>query len=244
MQYRLNFLMQLFYGPAYVVVMSSVIHLMYQHTEHLVGWRLDETLLIFYIFQTMFTVGIVLFMGGIRHLLWEGISRGELDSVLVKPVNAQFMATFTWPDLSQSMLLLVMIGFLTRQLWLLPLSRDPVTVLAGVVSLLVIPVIMYLSVTTYATLGFYVDKVPQVIELYDKLCDNSMFPAPFFPRSLQALAFSVVPVAFFGYLPAGMLLGKLSPWWAMASLVILAVLWVVNQWAWDRALKAYTSASS
>ena len=105
-------------------------------------------------------------------------------------------------------------------------------------------ILCYLSVTTYATLGFYLTRAQQIMEVYDKTTDYGLYPTPLFPPTFQFLVFVLIPVAFFGYVPTLFLLGRGSPVYVPAALALAFVFFVINQWAWKVSLKHYSSASS
>jgi len=246
LEYRVNFLLQAFYGPAYVAILFSILQVAYNHTETIAGWSKPETMVIFCIFHFLYTIGATFFMKGIRNLLWNDVRLGNIDMMLTKPVNFQFLVTFRDPSFNQILLMISLLPLFFYEISKHPeiITHSPVDIFWFVFTMLTGIAIFYFAVSTYATSAFFFSKANQVIELFDKISDYSQYPLPLFPESLQLLLVTVVPVAFFSYVPALFLLGRGSIFWALGSLVFLCVLILVNQFCWKYALRQYSSASS
>ncbi len=61
---------------------------------------------------------------------------------------------------------------------------------------------------------------------------------------LRNFLFFVIPIMFFAYVPAGILLGKLPWYFVVFGAVINIWLYVISVFLWRRGLKNYQSASS
>ena len=244
LEYRWNFLVQMFYGPAYVFIMYLLVEIAFAKTQILAGWTKQEGILLFSVFQFLYALCYVIFMKGVRHVMWTAVRHGELDFMLTKPINIQFYATFSKPNFE---LLLLAVGtglIFFRQLWILSSSIEQINALAFVIMFILGMIIAYFAVAIYATASFYIIRAEQVLELYDKMTDFAQYPLPLFPGSIQMIFFSVVPIAFFSYLPTLILLGKGSLSWIVASVLFAVCLFFINQFAWKKALQHYSSASS
>lgn len=244
LEYRLNFFLQLLYGPAYVLVLFLIIQVVYHNTQTLAGWTKTETLLIFSVLHLMYSVCIFLFLGGYRHFLWEGVRTGEIDLYLVKPINTQFMVAFSRPEIQQIGLIVgLLLLFISQVSQLLPQT----TLLSWcffLVGILGAFGIVYLTLGTYLTVGFYVTKAAQILEIFDKTSDFAQYPTSIFPAPIQLISFTIIPIAFFSYVPTSLLLQKLPATWLLYSLLLLILLIFIHKWSWSKALKAYSSASS
>ncbi len=246
LEYRVNFLLQAFYGPAYVTILFSILQVAYSHTETIAGWTKPETMVIFCIFHFLYVIGATFFMKGIRNLMWNDVRLGNIDMMLTKPIKFQFLVSFREPAFNQILLFFSLLPLFYYQISTNPdiISHSPIDILLFALSLIIGILIFYFAVSTYATSAFFFSKASQVIELFDKISDYSQYPLPLFPESLQLLLVTVVPVAFFSYVPALFILGKGSFLWLAGSIVFLCVLIGINQFCWKYALRHYSSASS
>ncbi|MFZ1721354.1 MAG: ABC-2 family transporter protein [Microgenomates group bacterium] len=244
LEYRINFVIQLFHGPAYVGMMFGILSLAFDRAGELQGWTKMDGILLFLTFQFLYLLGIVIFLKGVRHFLWEGLRRGELDMMLTKPINTQFIVTLSKPEIEQVPLLTAIFVLFVRHMWLMWDLFTFQSIALFSISFLLGLVLMYLSSTTFMTLGFKMTRATQIIELFDKSSDFAQYPTSLFPASIQWFAFAIIPVAFFGYVPVSFLLGKELWWYLPAEILLVLILTFINQKAWKEGLKHYSSASS
>ncbi len=244
LEYRFNFIVQLLYAPAYALVLFLVLNSVYAKATTFGGFNKQEGILLFSVFNLLYTSSSILFMKGIRYFLWTGSRTGEADLVLTKPISSQFLLAFSKPEIQQSLLLFASGALFFKTLLTMPTSQTLVSIVGFLIMFVLGLVICYLSLSTYMTSGFLVSKASQVVELYDKVSDYSQYPVPVFPSSFQLILFSLVPTAFFGYLPTLFLLGRGEWKWIGMSLVCTVVFTFINKTAWKFALRRYSSASS
>lgn len=244
LEYRTNFIVQLLYAPAYVTVLFLILTLAFSKTPVLAGWHRDEAILLFVTFHIVYCLSATLFIKGIRDMLWSSIRMGQFDMILTKPLSAQFLATFGKPEIQQLFLLSILTCLGARQLSMLAPAIELSNVPWALLTLGLGIFIIYFVLSTYATIGFYVTKAQQIIEFFDKAADQAQYPVALFPGSIQLLFFTIVPIAYAGYVPVSLLLGKSSPSIALWSGGALVILIIINRWAWRRGLEQYSSASS
>lgn len=244
MAYRLNFFIQSLYGPAYVLTLFITLNIAFDKAGTLVGWTKQEGILLFSVYQILYVSGLILFLKGIREFIWHKIRKGDLDFILTKPVNPQFMITFSEPEVQQAALLIMVIAVFIRQVFVLPLHTEPLQLLGFIAMFILGLSIFYFSVSSYAAFGFRVTRSEQIIEFYDKICDFSQYPTLMFPPLFQYIAVTFVPVAFYGYTQTLFLLNKGRIEYVIGSVILLAVLICINQALWKDGLKRYSSASS
>jgi ABC-2 type transport system permease protein len=244
LEYRLNFLMQVFYAPAYTLVLYFILTTVYSKTTTLAGWTSQQGMVLFSVFHLLYMTFYFFFMKGMRHLLWSAIRQGELDFVLTKPINPQFYLSISKPYIELLPLLVILVINFIYQLVYLPtpltwfnLGLFCLTFVAGIL-------IAYLSLSSYATIGFYASKAAQVIELFDKASDYSQYPNPVFPSNIRLLTFTLMPIAFFSYIPTLFLLGKGTLLLFLLTSGTVFILIFINRWLWRRGLQHYSSASS
>lgn len=241
--YRVNLFFKLLYGPVYVGVLFAILVITYQETSTLAGWTRQEAFLLFAVFNLIYCNCLILFTDSIRYFLWTGIRYGEVDMWLLKPGSPQFFLTFSRPNTDFIALWLCVMGFFIYQL--VSLSSLTLFNFIGFLILFILGhVIVYLSLSSYATLGFYVTRAQQIIEVFDKSTDFAQYPLPIFPQSLQFILSTFLPVAFFSYYPTQFLRGQGSVSLIFVSIFFTFFLFIINRLAWKYGLRAYSSASS
>lgn len=243
LSYRFNMVFKLLYGPAYIGVIFLVLQTIYSRTQQLAGWTHKDALLLFSVSYFLYFNCQTTFGDGIKNLLWRGISEGEVDKWLLKPGSTQFYLTFSSPNVD---FLALWIGVIC--LFFYQIMTYPQLTLFNFLSFLVFfalgHVIYYLSLSTYATLGFYFVRAQQIAELFDKSTDLTQYPLDIFPKSIQFLFVTFLPIAFFSYVPTLFLRGLGSLSWIIAEIIFCLFLYFLNRWSWQEGLKHYSSASS
>lgn len=244
LEYRLNFVLQLLYGPAYTLVLFFILAAAYSKTTMLGGFTQQEGMLLFFVFQSLYMTFYFFFMKGLRHLIWTGIRMGEFDFILTKPINPQFFASLHKPYIEQLPLALFLIAMLIKTIWELPISIGFSQIALFLLTYFIGMAIAYCMVSGYCTAGFYATKAAQVIEILDKAADTAQYPNTIYPETIRIATFTVIPIAFFSYVPTLFLLGKGSGLLLISSFLALIISFGINQWLWKRGLQHYSSASS
>jgi ABC-2 type transport system permease protein len=243
-QYRANSIVRFFYGPAYVFVMYLILEVVYGRTKTLGGWTHEQSLMLFYVFQFMSCLFMFFFMGGIRDFMWNGIREGRLDMILTKPINAQFLISFNKPGLDMIFMLIGITILCIRQIALMATQIPLISFLFFAISLVFGLVICYFTLSTYATFAIVMTRSKEIIEVFDKFTDFSVYPNSIFPASVQVISFTLIPIAFFSYIPVSFLFGKGQIWHIPVMILVLIFSIIINQFAWKEGLKQYSSASS
>ncbi len=244
MSYRFNFFVQLWYGPAYVAVLFLLLATAYTQVANLGGLNQTEGVLLFATVHFQYMICIITFMKGVRMFLQEGVRLGELDLVLTKPVQAQFLTFFGKPEVYQLLLEIALGTLLVRQIWLLRSDITIVSLAAYAIVAVGGILLTYLSVSLYATSGFFVTRGQQILEFFDKASDSAQYPITIFPSSIQLIAVTLIPTAFMGYVQVQTLLGRVTLSWIVTLLLALLFFWLLQRHFWLQGLKKYSSASS
>lgn len=243
LSYRLNLLFKLMYGPAYHAVLFSVLLLVYNRTPNLAGWTRDEALLLFAVFSVIYTNCLILFMDGIRYLLWSGIRLGEVDAWLLKPGSSQFYLTLSRPNSDFIALWISVVGYFIYKLSTLH-GLSLFNMIGFWIAFVLAHLIIYFILSIYATIGFVVTRAQQIIELFDKSSDFAQYPLPIFPHSLQLLLSTFLPIAYYSYIPTLFLRNQGTPQLLISCFTLTLILIFINHFAWKYALRYYSSASS
>lgn len=243
LSFRFNLVFKLLYGPAYVGVLLTILLITYSKTSTLAGWNKNDALLLFAVFNMIYATCLIAFIDSMRYLLWDGIRLGEVDGWLMKPGNIQFFLTFSRPNLDLiSLWIFVVVFFVYKMITLHSVSV--LNIIGFWILFVLAHVIVYLVLSIYSTLGFYVTRAQQVLEVFDKAADFAQYPLTIFPQSLQLLLSTFIPLAFFSYIPTLFLKNEGSILLVISSITLTVTLFAINHFAWKNALRHYSSASS
>jgi ABC-2 type transport system permease protein len=243
LQYRVNFVVQLFQSAITLGVGLAVLALVYSHTEELNGWSQSELLCV---------LGIQILMGGVIKTyvqpnmarVMDEVREGTLDYALTKPADAQLLVSVREVRIWQIVDVisgLVVLGFgLSRILT----DVGPLDALAFAVALLFGGLMLYCFWLIITTGAFWVVNMWHAVELFDGLFQTGRWPVGIYPTWLRLGVTFLIPVAFAVTVPAEAVTSRLE-WQTLLIAVAFAIaLFAATRWFWRFGLRSYTGASA
>jgi ABC-2 type transport system permease protein len=243
MQYRVNFVVQLFQSAIALTTGLVVIALVYSHTDDLNGWSQAELLCV---------LGIQILMGGAIKTyiqpnmtkLIEDVREGTFDYALTKPEDAQVMVSVRevriWQVVDVVSGLAVLIVGLSR----LSAGVGVADALAFGVALLLGGVMIYCFWLIIATGAFWIVNMWHAIELFDGIYLTGRFPVGIYPGWLRYSVTFLVPIAFAVTVPAEAVTSRLDWQTMLLAAVFATALFTFTRWFWRFGLRRYSGASA
>lgn len=241
--YRANFI-----ALAWVAVVETLMTilpmlLIFSYAGEISGWSRAESLALVGLFRTALAIHELLTSGG-AYRLSSDIQRGDLDLILIRPVNAQFYVTFRYVSLPN--LANVVIGALV---FAIGISQSAITVtVTGAVQATVMFVCGLLLFSAAILGGNYIAFRATTIEglswMLQDVAAMGRYPISFYPLAVRLFLTAIMPVAFVTVFPINALRGSLG--WGMVALsVAFAALAIIalRLW-WNNSVRHYSSASS
>ena len=243
--YRANFWLSLFHSLLNLVTGVLGVLVIFGQIETIRGWDLPSTLALLGVYLTLSALR-GLFIGpslealaGIDGEIWNG----QFDFTLLRPVNAQFLASvrhwrpFALVDLALGLgVLAVAVAQLGQSLTPLRLATFLLTLLIGVAILYAI--LLAFSALTLWSPGFLFTWV------FDGLFSMARYPVGLYPGWLRLVLTWIVPVGLMTTVPAQTLTGTLSGLTLVAALLTALALLAASSLLFHLGLHRYASASS
>ncbi|HYI58539.1 MAG TPA: ABC-2 family transporter protein [Microlunatus sp.] len=205
------------------------------------GWTASQLLAVAGCYQVAQSLLSVFVAPNVLRLS-EYVQRGELDGMLLRPVDAQWLTSFRW--LQPAALTGAFAGF---ALVVVGLSGEQLTAARVTTALLCFGcgvVLLGAVWTNLAYLAFWFEAATFIHGLVTETFSAGRYPVTFFPPLVRALFVFVVPVGVASTLPVQALIAGLPPW-AVAAVLALTVLFVLlTRLHWRLAVRRYASASS
>lgn len=243
LQYRVNFVVQLFQSLIQVGTGLAVLALVYSHTDELNGWSESELLTV---------LGIQILLGGIiragvqpnMQRLMEDVQEGTLDYALTKPEDAQLLVSVRrfriWQltDLaSGAILIAVGLADLERSVGVLDALAFGAALALGAV-------MIYCFWLVITTVAFWVVRMDHVLELFEGVYQTGRWPVGVYPGWLRYTVTFLVPIAFAVTVPAEAITSRLEAPTLLVSLAFAAFLFALTRWFWRFGLRHYSGASA
>jgi ABC-2 type transport system permease protein len=243
LQYRVNFVVQLFQSAIALAVGLVVLALVYSHTEELNGWSQPELLCV---------LGIQILMGGVIRTyiqpnmtrLIDDVREGKLDYALTKPEDSQVLVSVREVRIWQVVDLVS--GSIVLGVGLSEIAAGVgfVDALAFVVALLLGGIMIYCFWLVIATVAFWVVNMWTVVELFDGVFQTGRWPVGIYPGWLRYSVTFLVPIAFAVTVPAEAVTSRLDAETLALAAGFAVVLFAGTRWFWRFGLRSYTGASA
>jgi ABC-2 type transport system permease protein len=173
----------------------------------------------------------------------EGIRSGQLDYLLLKPPDAQLVASMQRVAPARGWDVLAGLG--VGGYAMAHLATPPPAAVATAVALLGagLLAIYGLWVLVVCT-SFWFVRVDNLRYLLGAILDAGRWPVTVYRGLARVVLTMVIPVAIVTSYPALALLGRLEATLAAQAAAVAAGMLAVSRFAWVQALRRYTSASS
>jgi ABC-2 type transport system permease protein len=243
MEYRANFTSSLVLSLMWPLWVIGLLSVFFYHSPDLGGWSFNEAFLVIGLYDIFIGLQESILAPNIWQVT-EHIQKGTLDFILLKPANGQMLATITACNLLRLWDLVIgfsLIGFGLYRMGHVPTIMQMVTFAVMIPAGMVIVYSIWLMLTT---LAFWFVRVENFGEVFYAFFETGRFPVTVYKPWLRFLLTYIVPIAFLTTFPASTLLGRLSPYFVLASIAIAAILFFVSSRLWKYAIRFYSSASS
>lgn len=261
--FRSNFLLQCVSATSWTLMNLGFYLIIFGHAKFIgegTGWGRDE----FFIFlATTWIINSLVqafFMPNAQEFS-ELIRTGNLDFALLKPIDTQFLISFTKVDWSSLANFVMGIILLVVGLWRLstdaskPFEFRPISFLLYPFYIVCGAMILYSVMISLAATSIWLGRNQTLYNFWFYITNFSRYPMEIYARgwgwSLWGIFTFAVPVLVVVNVPARILARPLRPggaWWEwpLAGFAVLATVGslLASRWVFKRALLSYRSASS
>jgi len=242
MEYRANLLASL--ATAFLSSGLAILTLlsMFHRTTEIGGWDLPRMIAL---------VGVSMIVEGLidcwlypsLNAITEYVRQGELDLLLIRPINSQLMVSFRniriWFAGNIVLgIIAILYGMQAHQsLTIGNLALCALLVVSGIA-------VLYSIWLAAATLAFWFTKVGEVSIIAYTLMETGRFPVSAYPAWARFTLTYILPIAFITNVPAEAAMGRLDWQGAVIGLCAAAVALILGNFFWRFGLSRYSSASS
>lgn len=243
LQYRVNFVVQIFQTAIALVTGLVVLALVYSHVSELNGWSQSELLVV---------LGIQILMGGaIRAWIQPNMQRfiddvreGTFDYALTKPQDSQVIVSVREVRIWQTVDVATGAAVMAVGIGRLETSIGLWDALAFAVALVLGALMIYCFWLILSTCAFWIVRMDNITELFDGVFMTGRFPVGIYPDWLRYGVTFLVPIAFAVTVPAEAATSRLHWPTLLLALGFAAALFTATRWFWRFGLRHYTGASA
>ena len=242
-QYRFDFFLEGALALFWLAITLIPLLVVYSRRESVAGWSFPEALVV----VGWFSVLKAVLDGGVTpslNFVVEGVRKGTLDFILLKPADAQFLvstARFEPWRILDFLGSIAVLAYAFHRLGRVPSVGD---FMVGLALFGVALILLYSLWILVVSVSFRVVKVDNLSYLFISIFDAGRWPIDVFKGALRLIFTVVFPLALMTTYPAQALLGKLTSAHALLAGTGGLAFAAITRLVWKRALRAYTSASS
>lgn len=242
LEYRANFITRIATDIFWYLAQILTFETLFLHTDHIGSWNLAQTRVFLGLLFVVDAFYMIIFSENLDRIS-ERVRKGELDLLLAKPVNSQFMLSCQRINTAILGNLLIGVGWLVFALQGLPEFNGPrllwliLLIPAGLLSL-------YSVRFVFCTTAVIFTKSESLQYLWYQIYRLGMRPDSIYFPWLKYLILTLLPMAAIASVPARALLDPpnygLFLWVPLWS---VALVYLSNRF-WKWCLQFYSSASS
>lgn len=242
LEYRLNIVIKVIGDICWYIAQLSLFEVLYLHTQSIHGWTLSHVRVFMGVLFLVDALWMTIFSENFDRLSWK-IRRGELDLLLAKPINSQFMITLQKQNTSYVVNVMLTLAYIIWGVSQLPFT---VSVFQWFLLIMAVPcglAVLYSMRLFFALMSVIFTNAESMNYVFYQIYRLGMRPDALYPKWLRLLILTFLPVGFVASVPARLLLnGPLLPLALFPPLLAVTLIYLSHRF-WKYALSFYTSTS-
>ena len=176
----------------------------------------------------------------------ELVRTGKLDSLLVLPLDSQFVVSTKQFGLDSIVNALIGVFVVVLSLVRLGVAPGPLAIVLYLVALAFGVAIHYSIMLSLAAVSFWIVRAQGLVYGYFNFLNIARYPDVIFPRVFRWIFGWIIPVIIVANIPTRLLIKSLGqPGWLMFHLIAAGTIAaLLSRFFWRWALQHYSSASS
>ena len=243
MEFKMNFIGNLFIDSIFYGSLFFFFSVIFSYVDALGDFSKDAViifLIITYLTDTVF----IFFFGSNTFQVNRMVVRGDLDLLLLKPINPLFFISFRYVSTYALISICILSGLLLRVTYLYSSSIGLVNYTVFFISFLLGILILYCVEFIIACLVFWYKNFSVGGWLASELTKYSRRPDSIYTGPFRKALFSFFPMALVSSLPARMLLFGPNLNLLLLQIFVASVALCLTIFVWNKGLIRYDSASS
>ncbi len=217
--------------------------LVFSFADQVSGWSRAESIALVGLFRTAIGIHELLASGGAYRLSYD-IEHGDLDLILIRPVNAQFYVAFRFVTLPQVVNVLIGVGVTVIGLSRADIHLSLSSLIQGLIIFTCGMVLLNAAILGGGYIAFRVTTINGLNWMIQDVADMGRYPIGFYPAAIRFVLTAIVPVAFVTTVPMDALRGFTGWDTVLLTVAFTALVLKLLGWWWSNSVRHYASASS
>lgn len=243
MEYRADFYTRIVASLLGLLTTVGALSIAYNYTPTIKGWTFAQALVLLAVYYLMDGLIEMFIAPNMRNVMGQ-VRDGTLDFVLLKPVSAQFMASFRTVNIWRIVNVLVGLGLSVYTIDRLSLSVGAAQAVSFALTLAAGAGVVYSFWLCLVTLTFWFVKIDNIEQLVWQAFESGRYPIEIYPPWLRGTLTYVIPVAFIITVPAQALAGRVGAGYVGVAMCVSLATVLLSSAFWRFGLRHYTGASA
>ena len=243
MEYRVDFFTRIVASLLGLLTTVGGLRIAFNYTSNIKGWTLPQVMALLAVYYLMNGFIEMFIAPNMRNVMGQ-VRDGTLDFVILKPISAQFLASFRTINVWQAANILVGMGLVLYSTNRLALTVGWQQALAFALTMAMGAVIVYSLWLCLVTTTFWFIRVDNIEQIIWQAFEAGRYPIDIYPAWLRGALTYVVPITFIITVPAQALAGKVALGVIAIACVVAALALLASSAFWRFGLKHYTGASA
>ena len=243
MEFKLNFIFEIFIDAIYYFSLFFFFKIIFQFTQSL-GEFNQDAVIIFLITLDIADSLYVFFLGGNVFNINTAVKQGDLDFILLKPINPQFFISCRYVNTYAIISILILTILIIKLTYSFHNHFILIDFIFFFVSLILGMLIFYSFEFIIACLAFWFRNFSYAGWLAGELTKYSRRPDSIYKNFFRKTLFTIFPMAMISSVPSRFLIfGADIKLLCLQIFVAILFLWL-TKFVWEKGLLKYESASS
>ncbi len=243
MEFKVNFIGDLFIDAIFYGSMYFFWSIIFSYVDVLGDFN-QQAVVIFLIVMYLTDTVFVFFFGGNTFILNTMVVKGELDFVLIKPVNSQFFLSLRYVASYSIISFIILSSLLIKLVYDYHGFISIFNSLIFMVSFILGILIFYCFEFIISCLVFWYRNFSVGGWLASEMTKYSRRPDSIYQGKFRRIVFTIFPMAMITSVPARILIFGPELYLVVSQIIITIIFLLITNLIWNRGLKLYESASS
>ena len=243
--YRTAFFVELFVEFGYILWAFFLVQIIFSNVAEVAGWNRHQMFFLMGMNLVFAEIFVNLFYVWGFRTIPEKIKNGEIDFVLLKPINSLFALTTGQPYIASFLATIPGIYMMIYSAGRLGIATNPLNIASSVILFLCGMVILYSLSVMVVSLSFVFLNTRFLSDIALKLSEYGQNPPPAYSHIvLKVVFFFIVPAVFMGSLPAAAIVKTVQPLYLAIGTGLAILFLFIAIKMWNFFVRRYSSASS
>jgi len=244
MEFKMNFIFEIFIDAIYYLTLFFFFKIIFQFTQSLGDFN-QEAVIIFLITLYISDSLYIFFLGGNVFNINTLVKQGDLDFILLKPINSQFFVSCRYVNAYACLSTIILSLLLIKLTYS---YHENTFILVNYIffhiSLILGMFIFYSFEFIIASLVFWFRNFSYAGWLASELTKYSRRPDSIYKNPFRKILLSIFPMAMISSVPARFLIFGVNMKLFIIQIIVTAVFLCLTTVVWKKGLLKYESASS